>query len=80
MENKKATVKNIGELDSIDQLKPAPYNPRAISEESLKALGVSLEEFGDLSGFTWNKRTGNLVTGHQRLRALQDEARGDSHA
>ena len=49
----------------LADLKPAPYNPRTISEEALKGLGVSLEEFGDISGFTWNKQTGHLVTGHQ---------------
>jgi hypothetical protein len=32
-----------------------------------------LESFGDISGLTWNKRTGQLVSGHQRLRALREK-------
>ena len=58
---------------TIDNLKAAPYNPRKIDGPSLKALGFSLQEFGDISGITWNKRTGNLVCGHQRLEALKKD-------
>lgn len=57
--------------DTIDQLTPASYNPRVISDEALAGLTESLEQFGDLSGITWNRRTGNLVAGHQRVKALQ---------
>ena len=60
---------------TIDNLKAAPYNPRKIDGPSLKALGFSLQEFGDISGITWNKRTGNLVCGHQRLEALKKDFR-----
>lgn len=60
----------------LDDLAPAPYNPRRIKDRNFEALGYSLEEFGDLSGITWNQRTGNLVTGHQRLRSLK-ERHGD---
>jgi DNA modification methylase len=65
-------------MDLAD-LKPAPYNPRKISPEAMKALGASLASFGDISGVTWNKRTGHLVSGHQRLKVLQ-EAYGDGLA
>lgn len=58
---------------SIADLKAAPYNPRKISEEAIAGLKVSLAQFGDLSGLTWNKRSGNLVAGHQRLRALKEQ-------
>ena len=58
---------------TIDNLKAAPYNPRKIDGPSLKALGFSLQEFGDISGITWNKQTKNLVCGHQRLEALKKE-------
>lgn len=57
----------------LEDLKPAEYNPREISEEEGDGLAYSLEEFGDLSGVTFNKRTGNLVTGHQRLNILREE-------
>ena len=54
----------------ISDLKPAAYNPRFITDEALAGLKRSVEEFGDLSGITWNQRTGHLVTGHQRVKAL----------
>ncbi len=57
----------------IEELQPAPYNPRAIDASSLEALKASLGTFGDLSGITFNERTGHLVTGHQRVRALREE-------
>lgn len=57
----------------LEDLKPAPRNPRGIDELGLEGLTYSLKEFGDISGFTWNQRTGHMVTGHQRLRALQEE-------
>ena len=60
----------------ISDLKPAPYNPRKIDTEALAGLSRSLAEFGDISGLVWNRRTGHLVCGHQRLRALQDAHNG----
>lgn len=57
----------------ITDLKPAPYNPRTITDDSLNGLDVSIAEFGDLSGIVFNKRSGFLVTGHQRLQVLQDK-------
>jgi hypothetical protein len=47
-------------------LKPASYNPRIMDDSTKLALRKSLEEFSDISGITWNKRTGNIVTGHHR--------------
>lgn len=55
----------------LSDLKPAPYNPRTISEESAAALQTSLTEFGDISGIVWNKQTGHLVAGHQRMDVLR---------
>lgn len=57
----------------VSSLSSAPYNPRKISEEQLKKLKKSLEEFGDLSGVVFNKRTGNLIGGHQRVRIFKEE-------
>ena len=62
---------------SLDDLKPAPYNPREIEPEALAGLKVSLSEFGDISGLVWNSRTGHVVAGHQRLEALRVK-HGDS--
>lgn|SRR5574343_657286 len=60
----------------LSDLNPAPYNPREIRPEAFAGLSASLEEFGDLSGITFNMATGHLVCGHQRVRALK-EAYGD---
>lgn len=58
---------------NLVDLQPAPYNPRAISDAALAGLQKSLHLFGDISGLVWNSRTGHLVAGHQRLRALQEQ-------
>lgn len=57
----------------LADLEPSPRNPRRILPAGLSGLTFSLAEFGDISGLTWNQRTGHMVTGHQRLRALQDK-------
>ncbi len=48
----------------------APYNPRMIDDNAAKKLRAVLKEQGLVSPLTWNKTTGNLVGGHQRLAAL----------
>jgi DNA modification methylase len=55
---------------TVGTLKPAPYNPRIITDKQLGMLKKSMAEFGDLSGIVKNVRTGNLVGGHQRLKNL----------
>lgn len=55
---------------TIQDLAPNPKNPRRISEGKLKQLSQALEEFGDLSGIVFNRRTKQLVGGHQRVKAL----------
>ena len=57
----------------LSDLKPADYNPRKITDKALEGLKFSLEEFGDISGIVFNTRTGNLVSGHQRVKALQEK-------
>lgn len=62
-------------IESIkaEQLMPAKYNPRKdlkpgdIEYEKLKK---SLEEFGYVEPVIWNRTTGNVVGGHQRLKVL----------
>ncbi len=51
---------------TLDDLTPAPYNPRHIGHQAGRAFSFSMQEFGDLSGFVFNIRTGHLVSGHQR--------------
>ena len=59
------------DLDSLDELAPAPYNPRRIDEDAARGLRASLEAFGDISGITYNATTKRLVSGHQRVHQLR---------
>jgi DNA modification methylase len=56
---------------AIRDLKPAPYNPRRIDDASLAALTKSMERFGVVEPIVFNKRSGFVVGGHQRLRVLR---------
>lgn len=58
------------DLKKIADLKPAAYNPRKISQAQLDALGRAMKEFGDLGCVVFNRRTGNLVGGHQRIKHI----------
>jgi ParB-like chromosome segregation protein Spo0J len=57
----------------ISELKPASYNPRKISDEALAGLEKSLGQFGYLQPIIWNKRSQNVVGGHQRLKVLEKQ-------
>lgn len=48
-------------------IKTADYNPRTIGAAERKRLWSVLDKHGLVEGLVWNKRTGNLVGGHQRL-------------
>ncbi len=54
----------------LAMLLPADYNPRRISDRAMRGLRASLERFGELGGIVYNKRSGSLVGGHQRVKAL----------
>jgi len=54
----------------IKDLTTHPSNPRKITDEKLKWLGESIKKFGDLGQIVFNRKTGNLVSGHQRLKVL----------
>lgn len=59
----------------IDQLKPAAYNPRKNlqpGDPEYESLCRSMAEFGYVEPIVWNKTTGNVVGGHQRLKVLAD--------
>lgn len=51
-------------------IKNAAYNPRQITKDAEKALRKGLKEHGLVAPITWNRRTGNVVGGHQRLKQL----------
>ena len=57
----------------LAELKPAPYNPRTISEAALRGLSASIKRFGLVEPIIVNKRSGNVVGGHQRLKVLEAE-------
>jgi len=63
----------------ISDINPARYNPRKDlkpGDPEYEKLKKSLTEFDLIEPLIWNKRTGNLVGGHQRLKILQE--RGDT--
>ncbi|HEY9059207.1 MAG TPA: site-specific DNA-methyltransferase [Pseudobacteroides sp.] len=54
-------------------LNPADYNPRKDlkpGDAEFEKLKRSIEEFGYVEPVIWNKTTGNVVGGHQRLKIL----------
>ena len=57
-------------LMPVAELIPAEYNPRTITDQALQGLRNSVERFGLVEPIVWNKRTGKVVGGHQRLRVL----------
>lgn len=60
------------------EIKNADYNPRLIDKEAKKRLKNGIRKHGLVSALTWNKRTGNLVGGHQRIEQLDAlEGRND---
>jgi len=54
------------------QIKNAEYNPRQIDKFARDGLGKILKKHGLVEPIVWNKRTGNLVGGHQRLSLVDD--------
>lgn len=55
---------------SRKQLANAPYNPRVIDKGAKERLREGLRKHGLVQPIVWNKRTGNVVGGHQRLKQL----------
>jgi hypothetical protein len=54
----------------IKDLKPNLKNPRVITDEKLGQLKKAIAEFGDLSGIIFNKKTKQLIGGHQRVKLI----------
>lgn len=58
---------------AVSRINPAPYNPRVDlkpGDAEYEKLRRSLDEFGLVEPLVWNRRTGNLVGGHQRFKVL----------
>lgn len=60
------------ERRALAELQPAPAHPRIISDAALQALRHSINRFGLVQLIIVNKRTGEVVAGHQRLRVLKE--------
>ena len=61
----------------VEKLVPNPKNPRIDLKPGMplyEKLKKSLNEFDYLDPIIWNKRTGLLVSGHQRLQVMKDLA------
>ena len=61
------------EKKNITDLIPAKYNPRKDlkpGDEEYESLKRSIENFGYVAPIIWNKTTGHVVGGHQRLKVL----------
>lgn len=56
---------------SLQDLIPAPYNPRQIDDASMGGLEKSIGRFGLVEPIVVNDATGRIVGGHQRAKALQ---------
>lgn len=60
-------------------IKKALYNPRSIKAGNRAKLNKSIDDFGLVEPFVWNKRTGNLVGGHRRLEKIDAEEGSDQY-
>lgn len=60
---------------NVSKLNPAKYNPRKDlkpGDAEYEKLKRSIEQFGYVEPVIWNKATGRVVGGHQRLKILVD--------
>ena len=61
---------------AVEKLNPAKYNPRKDlkpGDPEYEKLKKSIETFGYVEPVIWNKGTGNIVGGHQRLKILVEQ-------
>jgi len=56
------------------ELKGCPYNPRIITDAEKRKLKAGLQRHGLVAPITWNRRSGFIVGGHQRLASLDSLA------
>ena len=61
----------------ISKMVPAPYNPREIDEDSMKSLKAGIARWGIVQEIVVNKRTGHIIGGHQRVKALAELGQTD---
>ena len=59
----------------LSKLNPAEYNPRKAlkpGDPAYEKLKASILSFGNVEPIVWNRSTGSVIGGHQRLRVLLD--------
>ena len=59
----------------LSELNPAEYNPQKAlrpGDPAYEKLKASILSFGNVEPIVWNRTTGNVIGGHQRLRVLLD--------
>ncbi|MCI7403957.1 MAG: ParB N-terminal domain-containing protein [Pyramidobacter sp.] len=80
--NDKLSKYQVGEnvLIRRSDLKDAIYNPRIIDDDCLKRLKNGIRKHGLIgASIVWNRRTGTVVSGHQRLKALDLLEKGQDY-
>lgn len=78
--NKSAFQRGETAVVKRSQLKEALYNPRIIDDSALKRLQKGIKTHGLIGpSIVWNSRTGTVVSGHQRLKALDVLEKGSDY-
>ena len=72
MENNKFEVYQIQTVQR-SSIHEAPYNPRKISNEARKKLKKGLKTYGLVQPIVVNRKTMNVVGGHQKLSIMDEE-------
>lgn len=52
------------------QINLNPINPKRHSDEKIKLQKKNLQKIGFLGGIVWNEKSGNLIDGHRRIKAM----------
>lgn len=63
---------------NVEDIKAAEYNPRKdLMEDDKEYIKIknSIATFGYVEPIIWNKRTGNIVGGHQRFKVLVENGK-----
>ena len=78
---KTAAFLQVGKVVRIkrSQVVEDDLNPRFISDENAKRLRKSIKKNGLVGHLVWNRHTGHIVGGHQRLAAIDSLTRKDDY-
>lgn len=47
-----------------------PFNPKRHTDKKIQEQKRNFQRVGFMGGITWNRRTGNLIDGHRRIKAM----------